>query len=481
MDVSSKQFIIIGFGGVAQCTLPLILDYFKVKPYQITLIEFEDISDRIRSYTDSGLKFVHEKITLDNLHDILGRVAKKMDIILDLAWNIDTMAILDWCHQNEVLYLNTSIEIWDPYTHAKTIHPSKKTLYHRHQAIENQIQSWPPIRTTAVLEHGANPGLISHFVKQGLIDITRHLSQEKLIDDEEYKSLLKLIDKNAFNQLAQRLDIRVIHVSERDTQISKTPKKTNEFVNTWSVEGFREEGTTTSEIGWGTHEKKLPKNGYHHENGPRNQIYLNQMGMNTLVASWVPDSSIIGMVIRHGEAYTLSKYLTVNAQDKAIYRPTVHYAYCPSDAAIASLHELRGKNYILQDKVRIMNDDIIKGEDILGALLMGPKHKAWWIGSKLSIEESRRLIPHQNSTTLQVAISIIASIDWIFKHPYEGVCTPENLPHTDILKIAKPYLGEWISMPVDWNPLVDLPIEFPSPYQEYIDEEDPWQFHNFLR
>ena len=70
-----------------------------------------------------------------------------------------------------------------------------------------------------------------------------------------------------------------------------------------------------------------------------------------------------------------------------------------------SLHELRGRNYELQPKLRIMNDEITSGADILGALLMGHVFNSWWTGSDLSIQQSRKLVPHQNATTLQVAIS----------------------------------------------------------------------------
>ena len=110
----------------------------------------------------------------------------------------------------------------------------------------------------------------------------------------------------AFNQLAMKLGVKVIHCSERDTQISDQPKQVDEFVNTWSIEGFREEGTTTAEMGWGTHEKELPPHAFEHQDGPRNQICLAQMGMNTWVRSWVPNYSIRGMVVRHGEAFTIS-------------------------------------------------------------------------------------------------------------------------------------------------------------------------------
>ena len=99
-------------------------------------------------------------------------------------------------------------------------------------------------------------------------------------------------------------------------------------------------------------------------------------------------AGIQGMVIRHGEAFSISERLTVKEAGKPVYRPTVHYAYCPCDAAIASLTELRGNNYKLQSRQRIMTDKITTGNDALGALLMGHPLVSWWIRSDLSIEES---------------------------------------------------------------------------------------------
>ncbi len=71
----------------------------------------------------------------------------------------------------------------------------------------------------------------------------------------------------------------------------------------------------------------------------------------------------------------------------------------------------------------------------------------------LSIEESRRLVPHQNATTMQVAISVVAAAMWMVEHPNRGVCVPDDLPHEYILDIARPYLGESLSIPSDWTPL----------------------------
>ena len=202
--------------------------------------------------------------------------------------------------------------------------------------------------------------------------------------------------------------------------------------------------------------------------------------MNTWVRSWVPHYTIRGMVVRHGEAFTISDRLTVWEDGRAIYRPTVHYAYCPCDAAIASLNELRGYDYQLQPRLRIMADEITSGADILGALLMGHAFNSWWTGTDLSIEESRRLVPHQNATTMQVAISVVAAVMWMIENPERGVCVPDDLPHDYVLDIAKPYLGKFISTPSDWTPLQQLPNVFEGYAQPSLDPTDPWQFKNFL-
>jgi homospermidine synthase len=341
-------------------------------------------------------------------------------------------------------------------------------------------ESWKDPGPTAVLEHGANPGLISHWTKQGLIDIGQAVLDDGRLTGEKADRLQDALTARRFNHVASELGVKVIHCSERDTQITDQPKKVGEFVNTWSIEGFREEGTTTAEMGWGTHEKELPQFGHEHAAGPKNQICLARMGINTWVRSWVPHYTIHGMVVRHGEAFTISDYLTVWESGRAVYRPTVHYAYCPCDAAVASLQELRGDDYELQSKLRIMNNEITSGADILGSLILGHAFNGWWTGSNLSIEESRRLVPNQNATTMQVAISVIAAAMWMIENPQRGVCVPDDLPHDYVLNICNPYLGQNLSIPIDWTPLAGRKHYFGEYAKPSLDHDDPWQFKNFL-
>jgi homospermidine synthase len=475
-----KKVLFVGYGAVAQCALPILVKHIKVPARDITVMDFEDRRVLLAPWLKRGVKFARKRVTRENMDALLGKYLGAGDLLIDLAWNIDCCEILQWCHDHGVLYINTSVELWDPYENAKGASPQKMTLYWRHMNLRRMTAKWEKPGPTAVIEHGANPGLISHFTKKGLLDIGNRAIKDGKIKGKDADELRQLIAEQKFNHLAMKLGVKVIHCSERDTQITDKPKQVNEFVNTWSVEGFREEGTTTVEMGWGTHEKELPPLAYEHTEGPRNQICLARMGINTWVTSWVPNYCIHGMVVRHGEAFTISDRLTVWENDKAIYRPTVHYAYCPADAAIASLNELRGNDCKLPKNQRILNDEVTSGSDILGALLMGHAYSAWWIGSDLSIEESRRLVPHQNATTVQVAISVVAAAMWMIENPDRGVCVPDDLPHHYVLKVSKPYLGKMISKPTDWTPLKHYTNTFPGHNNPQIDPDDPWQFKNFL-
>jgi len=475
-----NKIVCVGYGAVARCTLPILLKHIKVLLKHITVIDFEDRAEELKAWIEQGVCYVRDRVTRKNLGLLLGRHLSAGDLLIDLAWNIECTDILQWCHDHGVLYVNTSVELWDPYTGARTQHPTERTLYRRHMRIRKMAAGWSEPGPTAVLEHGANPGLISHFTKQGLIDIGERLVAEKKAAGKDAEEIRQFIRDGAFNRLAMKLAVRVIHCSERDTQITDKPKQVSEFVNTWSVEGFREEGTTTAEMGWGTHEKELPEHAYEHDDGPRNQICLARMGINTWVNSWVPGHTIVGMVVRHGEAFTLSDRLTVWEDGKPVYRPTVHYAYCPCDCAVASLNELRGYDYGLVERQRIMTDEITSGSDILGALIMGHAYNAWWTGSDLSIEESRKLVPHQNATTMQVAIGVVAAAMWTIENPCRGVCVPDDLPHDYVLGIAKPYLGTFISTPSDWTPLKHYSNTFAGYNKPALDTSDPWQFKNFL-
>ena len=471
----TNKVLILGAGSVSQSVLPLLIEHL-VDAKQITIMDQRDNRSRVQSALDQGATYVQDQITRGNLDAQLSKYLTAGDFLLDLAWNIDANTILQWCHDHGVLYLNTSIEEWDPYEGGSNKHPLERTLYYRHMRMRDMKSRWTKTGATAIVEHGANPGLVSHLVKKSLVDIaTRALKEGRVSSDVE----AALVNEN-YQSLAHALNVKVIHISERDTQVTNKPKQWGEFVNTWSVEGFYEEGVAPAELGWGTHEKSLPTNAFEHPSGPKNQIALAQPGATTWVRSWVPNFEIQGMVIRHGEAFTISDHLTVWDNGKAIYRPTVHYAYCPSNEAIVSMKELEMLNWELHKNQRIMNDEITAGDDRLGVLLMGHPFKSWWTGSLLNIEDSRKLIPGQSATTVQVSSAVYAAVAWAMKNPNAGLLVPDELPWREVLGYAEKYWGGIHSEAADWDPLVNRRDLFEGWNDKKVDRADPWQFSNFL-
>jgi homospermidine synthase len=322
---------------------------------------------------------------------------------------------------------------------------------------------------TVVLTHGANPGLVSYFVKQALVNLA-HDNEPQLLNGTLPRR------REDWARLAQHLGVRVIHIAERDTQICETHKQPGEFVNTWSADGFVDEGTQPAELGWGSHEKHFPPDGARHETGCRSAIYLNRPGASTRVRSWAPLAGPFhGFLITHAESISIADHLTLGDPARPSYRPTVHYAYHPCDDAVLSLHELAGLNWHIQDKKRLLKDDIVSGRDELGVLLMGHERGAYWYGSRLTIEQARELCPHNSATSLQVTAPVMAGVVWAMKNPQRGVVEPDDLPFDQLLPLCLPYLGEVAGVYSDWTPLAGRAWLF----DEDLDRGDPWQFKNF--
>lgn len=469
-----NRVLVLGGGSVAQTVVPLLIEH-EVEASQITIVDMRDTKERFLEPIKKGAKYINDELTKANMSDFLAKYLSPGDFLLDLAWNIDANDIMAWAHNNDVIYLNTSLELWDPNSNPSARTPQERTLYYRHMKLRKLTDTWNGAGPTAIVEHGANPGLVSHLTKKALVEIAEKSISEKA----DLPGVAKALVEENYPKLAQALGVKVIHIAELDTQISDKPKLLNEFVNTWSVEGFYEEGIAPAEMGWGTHEKKMPENAFTHEGGPQNQIGIAQPGATTWVRSWVPNQENTGMVVRHGEAFTISDHLTVWENGKAVYRPTVHYAYRPTDAAIASMRELEQMQWEITPNQRIMNDEIIDGQDRLGVLLMGHQYKSWWTGSLLNIHDARKLIPGQSATTVQVGSAVFAAVAWAMHHPDQGYLVPDDLPWREVLAYAQPYWN-FVSVQSDWDPISTRNDLFKGWNGREYDTEDPWQFTNFL-
>ncbi len=226
----NNKVLIIGFGSVGKCTLPILLKHIDIPYKNITVVDFADKHAAMKPWIAKGVTYSQEKITPINITKVLSKHVSPGGLIIDLSWNIDCLELLSWCHINKVLYINTSVEEWDPYASIHQKSPFQKSLYYKQMEIRNMVAKWNDESTTAIVDHGANPGLISHFTKKGLVDIARKALSDKAVTKKSKKTLKRLLHEKDFASLAMELGVKVIHVSERDTQIADRPKQVDEFV-----------------------------------------------------------------------------------------------------------------------------------------------------------------------------------------------------------------------------------------------------------
>ncbi len=447
------RVVIIGCGSVSRCLQPLLLENLKMDFSKLTIIDMEDLREHAKGMIDAGANFLQVEITKQNMDWVLSGLVSRGDIVIDLAWNISTIDLINWCQDHGVMFINTSIEVWEPYMPNSGLSAADDTIYARHVAFQEFRKRRTEGATTAIIEHGANPGLVSHWTKQGLEDVATRILESVPMAIERREALEEALANADFARIAMITGTKVIHISERDTQKSAWPINfEEEFVNTWSVESFHQESVSVAELAWGTHETNLPHDAITHDFGPQNKIYLDRMGMQALANSWVPSGDIVGQITAHGEVFSISNNLTVKDGDDVIYRPSVYFVYKPSDQALSGLAMQEKLGYELPERTRVMTDEIVSGMDEVGVLLLGHDLNGWWVGSRLDIHETREHVQSQNATTLQVAASAMSAMAYAIRHPQSGICTADDLDHKEILAVAAPYLGPCPSLQTDWQP-----------------------------
>lgn len=159
---------------------------------------------------------------------------------------------MELCNELGVLYIDTVNEPWLGFYFDASKGPEARSNYALREVTLAAKKARPAGSTTAVSCCGANPGMVSFFVKQALLNVAADLK----LNAPKPKTKAEWAD------LMRQAGIKGIHIAERDTQRSKSPKEPDVFVNTWSVEGFLSEGVQPSELGWGTHEKWMPENAH---------------------------------------------------------------------------------------------------------------------------------------------------------------------------------------------------------------------------
>ena len=215
------SILMIGYGSVGRCTMPLIEKHFDMPLSRVTVVDGHDHRADAQRFIDKGVNYLVQPIVPENLDATLGKYCKKGDLILNLSVEVYSLEVVNWCQKHGVLYLDTCIEPWANY-YDNTEHPGRSAhqLFPAPLRAGGRARQFPKNGPSALVTHGANPGLITHFIKQALLDVAKFTGNDAA----------KPTTREGWAKLMQKTGTKVIHVAEHDLQVTNVPKRPGEFV-----------------------------------------------------------------------------------------------------------------------------------------------------------------------------------------------------------------------------------------------------------
>ena len=431
---TGKKFLVLGAGSIASTFLPMLLRHIDVDKEKIVVLSEAHMYGH--ALEELGIAQENIRLTPDTFEQVFSERLSAGDMVLNLTGGVSAIDLVTYCLNNGINYLDTSNERWE------------------HGALHNDAgdysQQWNkmigmrpnlPKNSTALVSHGANPGIVNHFAKQAVEDLARA------------NGVWPKGDHNAVDwaDLAQKLGVRTLHISERDTQTTKIEEGIDDFFNTWSIEGLLEEAESTPYFAWGSHEELFDD--LFSRRDPVSTIAAKPaLAKDCHLTSWLPGHGCFeAALIPHEETFSIAELFS--DPDGTGYQPTVLFAYRPCDLAYDRLQQDYSKM-----KPRVLIDEIADGIDELGILVLREgTEEVYWYGSTLDVHEARSLVPFTNATSLQVAAGVLGGLVWLLNNPPHGLVSAEMTDHHQVLDAARPYLGrlegvygQWDDAPTKW-------------------------------
>ena len=298
--------------------------------------------------------------------------------------------------------------------------PAARSNYALREATLAAKKARRPGSTTAVSCCGANPGMVSFFVKQALLNVASDLK----LNAHEPKTKAEWAD------LMRQTGVKGIHIAERDTQRSKSPKPPEVFVNTWSVEGFLSEGMQPAELGWGTHEKWMPANAHTHETRQRRGDLPDAARRQHARAHLVPDARRAVRLPRHPQRVDLDLRLFHGARRIGRGDLPADLPLCLSPGGRRGAVAARDVRLRARCRRSTTSSTRTKSSTAsTNSVCCSTATARMPIGSARSSRSRRRgkLAPYQNATGLQVTSAVLGGMVWALEHPNEGIVEADEM------------------------------------------------------
>jgi homospermidine synthase len=182
--------VMIGFGSIGRGTLPLIERHFKFDKSRMVVIDPRDDAGDMEILAQHGIRHIKAHVTKDNYKEVLKPLLTEgggQGFCVNLSVDTGSLDLMKLCRKLDVLYIDTVVEPWLGFYFDKNMKNSERTNYALRETVRHEKKKNPG-GTTAVSTCGANPGMVSWFVKQALVNLANDLGikfEEPGQDDRE--------------------------------------------------------------------------------------------------------------------------------------------------------------------------------------------------------------------------------------------------------------------------------------------------------
>lgn len=456
------RIVQFGFGAVGKSFYEKVEK--EIKHDENNYIVITNNKEEFNAYINLGglvSNFKVHEITKENYQQIFGKYLNNGDLLIDFADSVGTKDICEWCAQKNIMYINTGETDWpDNWYSILNENKLKNEIKEKHQNTSNT--NLHPI----VLQHGNNPGLVSHFVKAGIEYIISH----------QYKrnsKLKKMIKENKWNEAAQQLGIKMIHVNDIDLQEINDKDENDKLYSTWCIDSFFFEMLSESTLNIGPHEKIDFQKECKLIDKENDFVELKTLAKENLCRTQYPNGTFEGYLVPHEETITISKSLEVKENGNITYKPSVMFIYSPCSKAKQYLKESKVNSYPNPDPEKpqdceevngrtiirghiyprkaeiVYKEKISQGTEYVGVLMIGDNFKPVWVGNRIEpkfLYKNKKTSYWQTPTITPVAMSALAVTCWMIKNKDKGgIYFPDDIKeYKYILKIAEKYISKTI-------------------------------------
>lgn len=416
--------------------------------------------------------FIVQDINKDNFKNVFSNYLSDGDLLIDFADTVGTKDFIIWCAENNIMYLNTGEadwpENWYSIFNENLIKNNLKRIYRNSE----EYNKYP-----IVLQHGNNPGLVSHFLKFGI----EYIVENQFKKDKKLKVLLKA---QKFNQIAKLLGIKMIHVNDIDLQKVQDEFNKDKLFSTWCIDSFFFEMLSEATINIGTHEKIDYENECKLLDYKNGFLEFKDLAIDKKCLTIYPNGKFEGFLVPHEETITIAKSLEVEENGEVIYRPSVMFLYSPCDIATEYFKNSRVSEYKTPvaeypKNCDNVNGDIIvrgflypkkseivykekveEGTEYVGVLILGDNFKPVWVGNRIEknfLYRNKKDSYWQTPTITPVSMSALSAVCWMLKNKEKGdIYFPDDIPdYKYIIKKAEKYISKTIYKTFDRNQVED--------------------------